>query len=321
MSSALPDEELRVLVTGGHGFVGKRLTALLAARHPSWILAVPSGPIESTGDQTLDVTDEASVHAAVVGVKPDVVIHLAAITAVTASTQAPREAWRVNLDGTLNLVSALQDYAPEAHLLFVSSAEVYGASLRNQKPADESVLLQPLNPYAASKAAADLLVRQVAATGLSATIMRPFNHIGPGQSEAFVAASFAGQIARIEAGLQPPVLLVGNLDDERDFLDVDDVIRAYAAVIEARASLDPGEVFNVASGRSIRVGDLLESLLSKARVTIEVREDPSRLRRVPTPRVVGDASRLRHKLGWQPETALEDTLVRILLERRSVAKQ
>lgn len=277
--------------------------------------------MDSNASQALDVTDLDSVHAAVAGVRPDVIIHLAAITAVNASVKAPREAWRVNLDGTLNVVSALQDCAPEAHLLFVSSAEVYGASLRSSQPTDESALLQPLNPYAASKAAADVLVRQVAAAGVSATIMRPFNHIGPGQSEAFVAASFAGQIARIEAGVQPPVLSVGSLDDERDFLDVGDVVRAYVRVIESRVSLDPGEIFNVASGRSMRVGDLLELLLSRARVPIEVREDPSRLRRLTTPRVVGDAGHLRRKLGWRPEIRIEDTLAQILLGCRSTVQK
>ena len=310
--------ETRVLLTGGQGFVGKRLTTLLAAKHPSWALMVPPGPVESADDaQTLDVTNQDSVRAAVVGFGPDIVVHLAAIAAVTASTEAPREAWRVNLDGTLNIVSVLQEHAPRAHLLFVSSAEVYGASLRNEGLTDEYALLQPLNPYAASKAAADMLVRQVAATGLSATVMRPFNHTGPGQSEAFVAPSFAGQIARIEAGLQEAVLSVGSLDDERDFLDVDDVVRAYLAALEARARLDPGEVFNVASGRSVRIGDMLETLLSKARLPIAVRTDTSRLRQATTPRVVGDASRLRHKLTWRPEILLEDTLSRILEERRS----
>jgi GDP-4-dehydro-6-deoxy-D-mannose reductase len=282
----------------------------------------PPGPADSvSGEQTLDVTNPESVRATVVNFRPDVVVHLAAVAAVTAATKAPREAWRVNLDGTLNLVSALQDAAAGAHLLFVSSAEVYGASLRQEGLTNETALLQPLNAYAASKASADLLVRQAAATGLSATIMRPFNHTGPGQSEAFVAPSFAGQIARIEAGLQPSVLSVGNLDEERDFLDVDDVVRAYIAALEACAGLDTGEVFNVASGRSVRIGDLLETLLSKSRAPITVHADPLRFRPVTIPRAVGDASRLRNKLGWRPEILLEDTLSRLLDERRMAVAQ
>jgi GDP-4-dehydro-6-deoxy-D-mannose reductase len=143
-------------------------------------------------------------------------------------------------------------------------------------------------------------VRQSTATGLSATVMRPFNHIGPGQAEAFVAPSFAGQIARIEAGLQEPVLSVGSLDDERDFLDVQDVVRAYADALDVRAALEPGEVFNVASGKAVRIGEVLDILLSQASVPIEVRVDPSRLRSAVTPRVVGDATRLREKAALGP---------------------
>ncbi len=310
MSPVSSQSGTRVLLTGGRGFVGRRLGASLADRHPSWTLESPEA-------ETLDVTDETSVTSAIVAFKPDIVVHLAAVTTVNASMKAPRDAWRVNLEGTLNVVMALQEHAPAAHLLFVSSAEVYGASLRRDGLTAEDALLQPLNPYAASKASADILVRQATAAGLSATVMRPFNHIGPGQAEAFVAPSFAGQIARIEAGLQEAVLSVGSLDDVRDFLDVDDVVRAYVAALEARDQLEPGEVFNVASGRAVRIGDVLEILLSQARVPIKVQVDPSRLRPAATPRVVGDASRLREKLGWRPEISLEDTLQRILEERRA----
>ena len=248
-------DPVRVLVTGAHGFVGRRLTQALAARHPGWRLLTPTGPDGRSNDAPLDVTDPDAVQAYVRDHRPTVVVHLAAVAAVTSATLDPRLAWQVNLDGVLNLVLALQAEAPSAHLLFVSSAEVYGASLDGKGPADESLVLQPVNPYAASKGAADILVRQAAASGLSATVMRPFNHTGPGQSEAFMAPSFAGQIARIEAGLQPPMLSVGSLQDARDFLDVDDVVEAYIAVIDARADLAPGEVFNVASGRALRAGD------------------------------------------------------------------
>lgn len=309
--------DARVLLTGGQGFVGSRLRALLGVRHPSWTLLAPSRRPGADDAPVLDVTDPESVNAAIADFHPDIVVHLAAVTTVNAAMQAPREAWRVNFDGAFNVVMALRDFAPKAHLLFISSAEVYGASLRRGGLTGEDALLQPLHPYAASKASADILVRQSAATGLSATVMRPFNHIGPGQAEAFMAPSFAGQIARIEAGLQEPVLSVGSLDDERDFLDVQDVVRAYADVLDSRATLEPGEVFNVASGKAVRIGDVLEILLSQARVPIEVRLDASRLRSAPMSRIVGDASHLREKLHWRPEISLEDTLSRILQERRA----
>lgn len=306
---------LRVLLTGGRGFVGRRLAALIAAEEPGWRVVSPGGP-GCHGGERLDVTDPHAVNAWVNKHRPDVVVHLAAITAVPSAAKDPRAAWDVNLGGALNIVLALQRHAPAAHLMLVSTAEVYGASLGGAAPADESTLLQPLNAYAASKAAADLLVRQAAAEGLPACVMRPFNHTGPGQSEAFVAPAFAAQIARIEAGLQPPVLHVGGLDDARDFLDVDDVAAAYLAVLRQRDGLAPGEVFNVASGRATRVRTVLEILLAHACTPVEVRVDAARLRPTAPRQVVGDASHLRARTGWAPRRDLERTLLDLLEDQR-----
>jgi GDP-4-dehydro-6-deoxy-D-mannose reductase len=309
------DDVVCVLITGAGGFVGRKLVAALAARHPDWIIDAPCGAFGDPEAHIIDVTDETRVTAWIAERRPDVVVHLAAVAAVTASVKDPRLAWRVNLDGTLNLVLAMQAHSPNAHLLFVSSAEVYGQSLKSATQVDETALLQPVNPYAASKAAADILVRQAAASGLSATVVRPFNHTGQGQSEAFVVPSFAAQIARIEAGLQPPTLLVGNLDDERDFLDVSDVIDAYDLLLTLRSFAEARGAFNVSSGVAIRIGDLLEKLLSLANVRIEVRIDSERLRPAPIPKVVGDSTRLR-QLGWAPRASLDDTLAAVLDEQR-----
>jgi GDP-4-dehydro-6-deoxy-D-mannose reductase len=309
------DAPPKVMITGAGGFVGRHLAAALRERHPDWRQDPPAAPGASGG---LDVTDAEAVSQWIERRRPDIVVHLAAVAAVTTSVKDPRLAWRVNLDGTLNLVLAMQAYAPAAHLLFVSSAEVYGDSLKAAAPVSEDSLLRPVNPYAASKAAADILVRQASATGLSATVVRPFNHTGPGQSDAFVAPNFARQIARIEAGLQPPVIEVGCLDDERDFLDVADVVDAYALLLERRADPVVREVFNVASGAALRIGDVLERLLSAARCRIEVRIDESRLRPAPIPRVVGDATRLR-ALGWRPTRSIGDTLQAVLEEQRLAA--
>jgi len=304
----------RLLLTGGQGFVGRYLASAVAQRRPDWVIDTP--PTPAPDGSGLDIADAEAVAAYVKAVKPDIVVHLAAIAAVTTSVKAPRLAWDVNLGGTLNLVLAMQEYAPQAHLLYVSSAEVYGASLKSGAPATERTLLQPMNPYAASKAAADILVRQAAADGLSATVMRPFNHTGAGQSESFVAPSFAAQIARIEAGLQPPVLSVGSLAEERDFLNVHDVVRAYALAIEARTSMASGEVFNVASGQAVRIGDLLERLLRQARVPIEVRVDPERLRRASIPKALGNPTHLRQTLNWVPTVDLDTTLIAVLNDQR-----
>ncbi len=305
--------DARVLVTGGHGFVGGRLRAALCERG-GWACDAPPGAPGSPG--ALDVTDADAVEAWIRHGRPDVVVHLAAVAAVTTSTKDPRLAWRVNLQGTLNVVLAMQSHAPDARLLHVSSAEVYGASFAGGEALDETGLLQPVNAYAASKAAADLLVRQAAAEGLRATVMRPFNHIGPGQDEAFAVSSFAAQIARIEAGLQPPVMHVGALDEERDFLDVSDVVDAYMRVLEAPRPQDGGGVFNVASGRAVRIGHVLDRLLLQARAPVQVEVDPARLRRSPVRRVVGDAGALRRAHGWEPRIPLDETLARVLDDQR-----
>jgi len=304
----------RLLMTGGHGFVGRYLTSAVAHNRPDWVIDIP--PLPTADGVGLDVADADAVSAYVKAAQPEIVVHLAAVSTVTTSVEDPRLAWDINFGGTLNLVLALQKHAPKAHLLYVSSAEVYGASLNSGAPATEQALLQPMNPYAASKAAADILVRQAAVNGLSATIMRPFNHTGAGQSESFVAPSFAAQIARIEAGVQPPVLSVGSLDEERDFLDVHDVVRAYTMAIDARATLAPGAVFNVASGQAVRIGDLLERLLRQARTQIEVRVDPERLRSISVPKAIGDAGHLRKTLKWAPSIDLDNTFQAVLEDQR-----
>ena len=309
-----PGPSARVLVTGGHGFVGARLLAALRRRRPDWTVHAPPGV--PAGPGSLDVLDAEAVAASVKAAQPDMVVHLAAVAAVTAAVSDPRQAWAVNLGGTLNLVMALSEHAPRARLLFVSSAEVYGVGSPSGGATDEAALLAPVNPYAASKAAADILVRQSMATGLAATVMRPFNHTGAGQSEAFVVPSFAAQIARIEAGLQPPELHVGSLDDERDFLDVEDVVEAYILALE-QPQHAAQQVFNVASGRAVRIGDVLEMLLSRSQAAIQVKVDEARLRKATSRRVVGDAGRLRATLGWSPRTPLGDTLQAVLDEQRA----
>jgi GDP-4-dehydro-6-deoxy-D-mannose reductase len=303
-------------ITGAGGFVGRQLIRALQTAHPDWRQDALADPSTGAG---ADITDPQAVESWIAKAQPDMVVHLAAVAAVMASVKDPRLTWKVNLGGTLNVVTAMQRHAPQARLLFVSSAEVYGESLNTGRPVDESALLQPVNPYAASKAAADILVRQAGAAGLSVAVMRPFNHTGPGQAEAFVVPNFAGQIARIEAGLQSPVIEVGSLDEERDFLDINDVVEAYRLVLDRRADIGPRPVFNVASGAAIRIGDLLERLLSRAKLKIEVKVDPDRLRSTPIPRVVGDASRLR-ALGWTPARSMDDTLAAILDDcRRATA--
>lgn len=305
----------RMLLTGANGFVGRRLTAALIDRFPDAriIRTDRSGSADGPGEaRALDILDPAAVDALIADVKPTVVVHLAALAAVQDSLRDPRATWQVNVMGTLEMVMAVQRHTPDCHFVYISSAEVYGRTAFSGNPVMEEMALQPANPYAASKAAADLLVREAAMRGLFATLVRPFNHTGPGQDDRFVIPAFCSQIARIEKGLQPPELLVGELNDERDFLSADDVVDLYVKIIEAGGNLPPGLVLNAASGQSRRIGDILDSILAASSAKITVKVDPARLRKTRVPRIVGDASRAQDVLGWKPvkpfDTMLRETL-------------
>ena len=266
----------------------------------------------AVAERRLDVTDPAAAAEVFGAVRPDVCVHLAGVAAPAAAAAAPDRAWAVNLHGALNIGAAILAAAPACRLLFVSSAEVYGGSFRAGLAVDERAPLVPLTVYAATKAAAELGLGAMAAQGLRLLRLRPFNHTGAGQTDAFVAPAFAAQIAGIEAGRLPPVLKVGALTPERDFLDVRDVCAAYAAAIAGFDTLPPNTVLNIASGQGVRIGDLLGMLLAEARCAITVEEDPARLRPVEIPRAVGDAGLARRLLGWAPCYSLPETLAVVL---------
>lgn len=285
--------------------MGGHLLPALRQRLPGAEVATPA----------FDVADRDAAEAAMRQARPDVVLHLAAVSAVAAARTDPDAAWRVNLHGTLNLARAALAHAPPGcAFLFAGSGDAYGASFRAGHALDESAPLAPLNTYAATKAAADLALGAMAeADGLRAIRLRPFNHTGAGQSDAFAVAAFARQAARIAAGLQEPVLEVGALDPMRDFLDVRDVCAAYAECAARAGSLEPGTILNLASGTPRRVGDVLDALLALAGVRgAEIKTDAARLRAADIPVACGDASRARALLGWQPRIAWEDTLRAVL---------
>ena len=252
------------------------------------------------------------MEALLAAVRPTAVIHLAAVSSAAEARDDARLAWDVNLRGTSTLAEAVMRHAPEARFLYAGSSEAYGRSFSGvSTPLDETAALNPRNVYAATKAAADLMLGQMAEDGLRVVRFRPFNHTGPGQSPRFVVAAFAGRIAAIEQGERPAVMTVGNLDAQRDFLDVRDVVAAYALAIEAQA-LTPYAVYNLASGRPRRIGDVLAALLALSRVRISVETDEALLRPSETPIAVGDARRAHDELGWRPripwETTLRETL-------------
>jgi nucleoside-diphosphate-sugar epimerase len=223
--------------------------------------------------------------------------------------------WRANLIGSIALADAVMQHVPHCRFILASSAEIYGLSFRALEPLDELAPFCPANPYAASKAACDLAIGEMCLRGLDAVRLRAFNQTGAGQSDSFVISAFARQIALVEAGLQEPVLRVGDLSRWRDFLDVADVCAAYAAAL----SIDhpPSAVYNVASGTPRRIGDILDALIAQSSVKPRVEVEALRLRPTDVERVAGDASRAHKELGWAPMVPWDQTLRTVLDDWRN----
>lgn len=298
---------MRALVTGSRGFVGRHLVAHLEAHGDDVIT------IDRHGDEPVDVTDQQAVRAAIKAASPEAVYHLAGWADVGSSWRNPHEVLRVNAVGTLNVLEACRDAGVE-RALAVSSADVYGLVSEADLPLTEGSPLRPTSPYAASKVAADALAQQAfLGYGLEVVRVRPFNHLGPGQSEAFVAPALAARIARAELAGGGEVA-VGNLSARRDFTDVRDVVRAYRLLIERG---EPGEVYNVCSGVDVAVQDLVDQLVAMSRHPIRLVQDPSLVRPVDLPVLRGDASRLADATGWRPEIPLAQTLADLLDDMRS----
>jgi GDP-4-dehydro-6-deoxy-D-mannose reductase len=326
MANPSANSESRVLITGGHGFVGPYVTRALQrlCGEQAQILvtgAKSNGSTPITESEVLDVTDELAVRSVISQYKPTHTIHLAGLAAPAVAAADPDRAWNVHVHGTLNMARAILHEAPDCWLINVGSGLVYGESAKSGLPLNEKTLLMPLDEYSATKAAADLALGALTHQGLKAIRMRPFNHIGAGQADAFVVPAFAMQVARIEAKLMSPIIQVGNLDAERDFLDVRDVANAYVMAVVGSKNLNYDDIFNVASGVPRRIGDVLEWLLERSKVPIEVERDHARIRRSDLFRIVGDASRIRRELGWKPEYAFEDTLGEVLEDCRNRVKR
>jgi GDP-4-dehydro-6-deoxy-D-mannose reductase len=301
----------RILVTGASGFVGGHLLPQLAAAFPDAALLTPG----------FDVSDRAAVDATVHAAQPDVCVHLAGMAAVTAAHSDSDRAWQVNLHGALHVAQAILRHVPGCRLVFVSSADAYGRSYRTAARVTEDAPLAPMSTYGATKAAADLALGSMVGQGLRVVRLRPVNHTGAGQSPLFVVPAFARQVARIAAGLQPPMLQVGNIDAARDFLDVRDVCAAYVACIRELDALPPGTILNIASGEPRRIRDVLTELLRLAGVTAEIRIDTARLRPDDLPAAAADASRARNLLRWQPATPWVHTLRDVLDDWRGRVMQ
>lgn len=311
---------MRTLVTGGNGFVGRYLCAELRERGHDVIVAARTADGAVPGIDPvvdLDLADAAGVARVVADARAHVVFHLAAQAFVPRSIERPVETYATNVVGTAHLIDAIRalPHAERPRLLFVSSGEVYGPTADSAFPLRETVPATPANPYAASKAAGEAIVLASARTyGISALVTRGFNHIGPGQNELFAVPAFAARLARIAAG-GDPLFPVGNLSARRDFLDVRDVVRAYADLAERGAD---GEIYNVCSGVPVAMVDIVRRLVTIAHVGVEIREDPALMRPVDVPVIYGDATKLRAATGWEPAIPLARSLREIY--ERAVAE-
>lgn len=310
----------RILLTGGNGFVGGYLAPALFAAAPGaegLLLRRPgtTGCPEGWNLAEAEIFDREAVAAIVARFRPDLVVHLAGQTSVGEAKSAAEETWRVNFDGSFVLANACARAALAATFFFVSSSEVYGRTFLGG-PVSEDAPLQPMNVYARSKAAAEQVIADVLPTQARLIVARSFNHTGPGQDERFVLPSFAAQIARIEAHRQRPEIQVGNLDAERDFLDVRDVCRAYVALIMAAPALPAHSVYNVSSGSSRSIRSLLEILSRQSSARFKVVVDHKRLRPVEIPNAVGRNERLSAAVGWRPTHPIDETLAALLQRAR-----
>jgi GDP-4-dehydro-6-deoxy-D-mannose reductase len=290
---------MRVLVTGASGFVGHWLTAHLQSRGD-----------EVTGlDAEVDLRKAGELTDAVTAAEPDGICHLAAQSSVPASWSDPVTTYEVNTIGTSNLLSAALACSRRPRVVIVSSSEVYGRVRLSDLPLREDQPLAPVTPYAASKAAAEMVALQAGlGSGLDVVRARPFNHTGPGQRTDFVVPALAQQVAQaVRSGARS--LRTGNLDVRRDLTDVRDVVRAYRDLL---VDGTPGEVYNVCRGESVSIRDVAARLLALAGVDIPIEIDPERVRPVDLPELRGDGSRLEKATGWMPEIPLDQTLTDVL---------
>ncbi|MEO8503114.1 MAG: GDP-mannose 4,6-dehydratase [Acidobacteriota bacterium] len=312
---------MRALITGITGFAGSHLADYLLANHPDVeVMGTRRWRSRMENIQHLegkidlietDLSDATSALRTLERARPDVIFHLAAQSFVPTSWVAPSETVSINLIGQINIFEAIRTLKLDPVVQIACSSEEYGLVLPDEVPIKETNPLRPLSPYAVSKVAQDYLAYQYFMSyGLRAIRTRGFNHTGPRRGEVFVTSNFARQVARIEAGLQEPIIRVGNLDSVRDFTDVRDTVRAYwLAVTKGK----PGEVYNIATGKGITIRALLDKLLALSKIKVTVEVDPDRLRPSDVEVLLGDSSKFRADTGWEPRIPF-DTTVRDLLD-------
>ena len=309
---------MKAVVIGGAGFVAHyMLEALKAAGNIEVHATLLQGEeitVDGVVTHVLDVRDGDAFFSLLNEVKPDRIFHLAAISSVALSWSNPRLTVDVNIIGALNLLEAMRKAGGGARALLIGSGEEYGFSGRENCVLDESITPRPGNIYAVTKCAQNQLATVYAkAYDLPVVLVRAFNHIGAGQSPQFVTADFCRQVARMEAGLDEPVLRVGNLDAARDFCDVRDIVAAYMQLLEVG---QPGETYNVGSGNALPIRDVIKEILSLSSISIDVQTDPKKLRPLDMPSIRADITKIQAVCGWKPRYSLHESLQDVLNDWR-----
>nr|WP_252345421.1 NAD-dependent epimerase/dehydratase family protein [Gluconobacter sp. P1C6_b] len=297
---------LRILLTGGQGFVGQHLKARLKDRIPGHVLL----------EDPMDIRDRAAVERFVKDEKPDACLHLAAVSSVARAKAENAEAWTVNLDGTLILAETFETHAPHASFVFVSTAEIYGASFSSGQPLDESAVIAPVNAYASSKAAADLAIGNLSQEGLHGLRLRSFTQTGTAQDEEAILPFLAAQVARIEAGQQAPAITVGYPDAGFDITDVRDACDAYIDALALPQPLPNGTALNICSGITRSVRSMARDLLEVAGISASLEVDATIPCPSGLPSMQGNPVAARHALGWAPRIPWHETLVTVLNDWR-----
>lgn len=309
----------RVLITGLTGFVGGHLAEYLLGRGDVEVFGIHRWRSRTESIHHLldkitllecDIRDRSSVSRVIRDVRPDKIFHLAAQSYVVTSWHAPEETLTTNILGNLNLLEAVREAGVDPLIQVAGSSEEYGYSTPDELPIRETNPLRPLSPYAVSKVGQDLLSYQYFKSyGVRVVRTRAFNHTGPRRGDVFVSSNFAKQLVERECGRKRGPIRVGNLEAVRDFTDVRDTVRAYWLALEKG---EPGEVYNICSGRGFAIRELLDLLLKRVRIPVEVQVDPERLRPSDVPILVGDCTKFRERTGWAPRIPLEQTLEEIL---------
>ncbi len=298
---------MKVLITGVDGFVAPYLAKLYLNKanvHCTY-LHKPENKLKNIQYHHMDVENKDSVSKVISEIKPDLVFHLAGFSSVGLSWKNPKKVMSINAQGTKNILDVIVELKLKPKILVVSSSEIYGNP--EKLPITENHPLKPESPYAESRLEQEKIIAEF--KDLDIVIARSFNHTGPGQNPMFVFPSFVKQVVIVEKGLQEPVIMHGNLNVERDFCDVRDVVKAYKLLIEKGR---PHEVYNVCSGKLYSLNELLDMLIEISGKDIKKRVDPKRVRPVDVLKLLGDNSKIMKETGWKPEIELKQTLYDML---------